>query len=127
DPRFMTVNTRAPDLRVLSILPAGTRLVSSQPREGVPSITFAPPVDAWELDGKTVRWTAHPPPESQYRIADLGTNSVLTVNAPRTLKFGNAPTEITYSKPDGQDTISLSLPARETISNGDFAGGGWGP
>jgi glycosyltransferase involved in cell wall biosynthesis/O-antigen/teichoic acid export membrane protein len=64
---YATVNSAAPDLRDLALLPPGTALISSQMRPTVPAVLQVPRVSQWRLaDGKLETFVAEPPGRQYY-------------------------------------------------------------
>ena len=68
---LVTVNSRAPDLRLLSLFPPGTALLASAPRSGVPAVIEAPPTNRWTLGDDMLTDTVLLPPGRSYEIASL--------------------------------------------------------
>ncbi len=126
DATFMTINSQAPDLRLLSLLPPGTAIISSQRLAGVPSIDQAPPLELWQPIGDSMVWrpTAS---GSGYRVADVNSQIVVSLDRSGAFTVGNPGARVVYMPNGGSNTITVSVNGRTAISNGDFTSGAWGP
>lgn len=67
----VTVDSRAPNLRLLSLLPPGSVLVTSSPRRGIPAIIQVSPLDNWRTQGDTLTTSVSVPAHRRYEIASL--------------------------------------------------------
>ncbi len=97
---FMTIDSVTPDLRLLSLLPPGTQIISSRSLVGVPRIDKAPPIEQWQIDGDSLAWRPTSPPGSTYQIADLDTMTVTSLDRAGTFTVGNGAARVVYA-PDG--------------------------
>jgi arabinofuranan 3-O-arabinosyltransferase len=123
---FITVNSRAPDLRLLSVLRPGTVMVSSPPLAGTPSAVQAPPLEQWNSRGDTFEWSPISPPGSQYEVVELTGKSVLALVKPGEVTMKGLPTRVVYAPAATDHSVTVSIPGKSIISNGDFAAGSWG-
>jgi hypothetical protein len=127
---YVTVNTSNPDLRILSILPAGSALVSSGPEAGVPNVLQAPPVSEWAEDGARLTWSLVEAPGWTYDLWQLG-NTPPRKLIPPTATSGTGLTggfaAALHKGQAGQDVLDLRLEGRSALHNGDFSRGVWGP
>jgi len=124
---FRTVNTRTPDLRLLTLLAPNTALVSSASRAGVPNAVQAPPLEDWVAEGNTVVWQPPAPAGWTYRVADLDSTKVVPLDRAGAYAVGTAKAHVEYQPDAANNTVKVSVTGRSTISNGDFARGTWGP
>jgi hypothetical protein len=65
---YATVNSPAPDLRDLALLPPGAALISSPMRPAVPSVLQVPAVSQWRLADNKLETSFVEPPGRQYRV-----------------------------------------------------------
>ncbi len=127
-PSIATVNSRIPDLRLLSLFPRDTALVSGEQRLGASNIVQAPPLDQWTATGETSTWQTVARSGWTYRVAELTSGTVIALNAPGDYPLPGLPNyAITYATDSAEAAIKISLGGRSAISNGDFAQGSWGP
>jgi hypothetical protein len=124
---FMTIDTQSPDLRVLSMVPDHTALVSSRPVIGQPAVVQAPPVESWTSVANVLAWTQQAPPGFAYRLAELGSQKVVALDAPGTFTVGASIAQVEYEPGLGNAAVRVSVTGQEAISNGDFRAGRWGP
>jgi hypothetical protein len=124
---FATINSQQPDLRILSLLPPGTALVSSQPLLGAPRVDKVPPVEQWQITAGGLEWESASLPRSDYRIADLGTRTVVSRDGAGTFNVDHTAVRIVNAIGGTSETVTASVPGRTAISNGDFSGGPWAP
>src|SRR5205807_2165609 len=73
----VTVNSQEPDLRLLSVLPRGTALVSLPPQPGVPNVVQSPPVEMWQDTGSSLEWQHDLPIGWNYRVAEVGSKTMI--------------------------------------------------
>jgi arabinofuranan 3-O-arabinosyltransferase len=124
--RFATINTQTPDLRVLSVLPPNTSLVSTEPLPQALNVVEAPPLELWRADGGTLSWQSPASPAGGLdRIAELQSKTVVSLD--RAGSFISGPDIKLSPSADPWTALSMLPEAREAINNGDFAIGGWGP
>jgi arabinofuranan 3-O-arabinosyltransferase len=123
---FATINTPTPDLRLLDIIPVNEALVTSESQVGVPDIAQAPPIEFWSSSGQALIWQPQSPQGRTYRIADLDSKTVVSLEPSETLRRGISSAQVDY-QPDEANVVSVSLPARSVVTNGDFGSGLWGP
>ncbi len=118
---FATVNTPTPDLRVLSLLPPRTALVTAPPIPGHPAILQLPPVATWHLGATALTTTVSERPGWQYSASVLG------------LSPGGASTQGGFKlrqvvAAGGARVMQLQVPVDQSlIRDGNFASGLWGP
>jgi arabinofuranan 3-O-arabinosyltransferase len=124
---FVTINSLTPDLRILSLLPSNAALVSGEAIVAIPSIVQAPPLELWQQSGNDLVWQPPGQLASRYRIADLGSKTVVALDQPGTYMAGLSQARIFYAPNVVNSPISVSVTGRAAISNGDFAAGLWGP
>jgi arabinofuranan 3-O-arabinosyltransferase len=125
-PNFVMIDSDKPDLRLLSLLPPGTALVTGESRGGDSFALQAPPLQQWQLRGDAVVWQPPLRSGSIYRMADLGSMTVVPLD--RSGTFVSDSTQVVYSPSSDPVTALLAIPgSRAAISNGDFNGGPWGP
>ncbi len=122
---FVTINSQTPDLRLLSVLPPGTAIISSQSVAGVPSIYQAPPLELWQPVGDALEWRPASLPGSAYRIADLETKTVAVLDRSGSFNIGSS-AQVSYVPDAINNAVTVSITGRAAISNGDFANGPWG-
>jgi hypothetical protein len=60
-------------------------------------------------------------------LADLDSQNVISLGHPLTLTVERSDTQVSYMERGNTNTISLSVPTRPAIMNGDFSQGMWGP
>ena len=65
---YATVNSAAPDLRDLSLLPSGTALISSPMRSADPAVLQVPPVSQWRLVDDELQTSVAEQPGRHYNI-----------------------------------------------------------
>jgi len=123
---FTMINTKSPDLRILPLLPMGTALVTGKPRQGESNVVQSPKVELWQDQGDSVVWRASAPPGWSYRIADLNSKAIVSLDHAGTFT-ASGPTHIEYAPSSPSQQISLSVKGRTAISDGDFAKGLWEP
>lgn len=126
---YATVNTLNPDLRVLSRLPAGAALVSSQGQANVPFVQELPPMSEWDFDPRShhLKWTFVETPGWKFGLVQLDTRA------------GLQPIDDLIARPASSDAITASrstvagtankieigLATRDVLAGGSFAGGLW--
>jgi hypothetical protein len=126
-PPFMTVNTQTPDLRLLPLLAPNTALVSGQRRAGVPNVVQAPGLEQWQSQGTTLVWQPPSPSGWAYQIADLGSQTVVSLDRAGTFTAATSKAQITYHPGAATNAVTVSVTGRSAISDGDFANGLWRP
>jgi hypothetical protein len=128
-PYFATVNTLTPDLRVLSRLPDRAALVSGSSLAGVPTVEELPPVVDWQVTLNHVAWATRWYPDRSYALIDL--NSEVAPQRVDSLVAGGSsrgPIHVSrVPEPDGTLALEVAIDARETLKNGNFHTGPWGP
>ena len=118
---FSTINTQTPDLRLLSVLPVGEALVSGEPRAGVPNIVQAPPLHLWQVQGDNLVWQPLAPSGFAYRVAELGSRTVVPLDRAGTFIVGGSNAQIVYSPSRTYNTVTVSLKVQSASSNGEAA------
>ena len=125
--RIVTVGSRYPDLRELALFPAGTALVTSAPRRGLPAVFALPPVPQWQSRDGALETTLQLKRGRRYRLALLAPTSARSVLAQHLSSRLRPPFRATW----GTDArgpwvrFSLGLPP-PLLADGSFAHGGWG-
>jgi len=151
---YATVNSAAPDLRDLAVLPFGTALISSRMRSAVPAVLQVPHVSQWRLVGDELMTSVAEPPGRWYRTKLLSATGAFKRQGAlssrhrrlRTRRAGRPrrptgrlrlPAAWTPKRParltahvrhrDGHvvEEFSYKL-GRSLLSDGDFASGTWG-
>ncbi len=124
---YVMMNTQAPDLRLLSVIPPNTALVTGQSNGGGPYAAQAPPFDQWQSQGNALVWQRSLASGWAYRIAELQSKTVVPLDHSGTF-LANPDAPLVYSSSANQFTALSATPgARAAISNGDFTKGLWGP
>lgn len=121
-----TVNVTAPDLRLLSVLPPGAALVTGSPIEGIPSVLQAPPVETWRVVDGGLAATLQEPVGWDYKLVTLGNN--VGPNGPSGTEGNSTKTFVraeTAQSVSGRQSMQVTLPARQTVTNGGFVDGLW--
>jgi len=126
-PQFMTINSRVPDLRLLSLLPPKTGLASSEPQPGVGRIIQAPPLELWPAERGNRVWQTSLPAGWAYRLVETDSQTVTQLERPGTFPAANSEAKVVYAPNDAQRAVTVTLGERSAITNGDFANGLWGP
>jgi O-antigen/teichoic acid export membrane protein len=70
-PVVATVNSDAPDLRVLSHLPPGTHLVTEGRTAGLTSVVEVPPITSWQPAADAMQTRVPAPPGWRYQVVAL--------------------------------------------------------
>ncbi len=104
---YATVNSPAPDLRDLALLPYGTALISSPMRPTVPAVLQVPPVSQWRLVGNNLKTSFAEPSGRQYRVTLLSATGAferpgaIVLEAPSTPDAsGRAPAPVGWLDPE---------------------------
>jgi hypothetical protein len=100
-PYYASVNTLAPDLRVLSSLPQGAALVSQQPMVGAPLVHEPPPVSAWRRSDDRLVWDFYGVPGWTYKVSPLDSGSSLKAT-------------------ERNNGLEVSVPVTATLEDGTF-------
>jgi arabinofuranan 3-O-arabinosyltransferase len=124
---FATIDTQTPDLRLLSLLPPNTALVSSESHPGVSNIVQAPPLQLWQATAEGFVWQPTAPLGWAYRIAELDSKTIIPLDHAGVFKAEPSSVHIVYVRDVASNSITVSVPGRIAISNGDFTNGLWGP
>ena len=128
-PYFATVDTRTPDLRVLSRLPDSARLVTGPRQPGVPFVLQAPPAWAWSSGQDRLSWNFTETPGWSYDLARLdvpGAPQPITALADAQTPVGGI--EVTRGNSDASgQLIQVTLGDQAILPNGNFKLGVWGP
>ncbi|MGO9296408.1 MAG: glycosyltransferase [Streptosporangiaceae bacterium] len=122
---YATVNSAAPDLRDLALLPSGTALISGPMRQAVRAVLQVPPVSQWRLAGDKLETSVTGPPGRRYRVSLLSATGA----AERPGTSFSRPRALTAQvrHRDGQVVEELSYQlGRSVLRNGNFASGLWG-
>jgi glycosyltransferase involved in cell wall biosynthesis/O-antigen/teichoic acid export membrane protein len=121
---LVTVNSRTPDLGLLSLLPSGSGLVTSAPRPGILAMTQ---LDNWSLQRGTLTTSVTLPAHRRYDIASLsgsGARQLVPLSSAVTLG------EVQFRKRTsaGSTRLLVSAPlGQNLLADGTFAGGTWEP
>jgi len=126
-PTVATVDTTRPDLGVLATLPPGTALVSGPVQPGETSVLQPPPLEDWPVVDGALQISLVEPAGRHYHLDTLPTPPAASdVRA----TAGHTPVSIHLLRrvSGGRKRVVLSAPlGAETILDGDFAHGPWGP
>jgi hypothetical protein len=135
---YATVNSAEPNLRDLSLLPAGTALISSPMLPAVPAVLQVPRVAQWRLTGDRLTTRIAEPPGRRYHVKLLSPTgaykrpgaSVFRRRARLTGRPhpGHPARLITRTTHRGRHVVkefSYKL-GRSLLDDGDFASGTWG-
>lgn len=118
---FATVDTSSPDLRVLSILPTGTSLVTAVPRPGHLSVLQLPPVATWNIGATEVTTTVPERGDWKYSAVALGLQGSAT-------DTGLHLSQNQVTSREGRRALQIRLPLGALlIHDGTFSAGPWGP
>jgi hypothetical protein len=123
---FVTTDAQTPDLRLLSVLPPNSALVSSASKAGIPTVYESPPLKTWQDNGDSLVWQLNAPIGRSYRVVELGSSQVVSLDRPGTFTVGSSKARVVYAQTATSNLISVSIPGRPAISNGDFSTGQWG-
>jgi hypothetical protein len=119
---FATINTTAPDLRTLALLPSNTSLVSEPPVAGHLAVYQLPPVATWRLSGGTLTTSVIEHPGRHYRIAVLAIRP-----PPRRLTARDLHAAVGRGR-EAQRVLRIGVPVGPSLlRDGNFAAGPWGP
>jgi arabinofuranan 3-O-arabinosyltransferase len=130
---YATVDSAAPDLRDLALLPAGTALISGPTRPAVPAVLQLPAVAKWRLAGHKLKTFIAEPPGRRYRVKLLSATGAVkrpgaassSLRLRRTPKRLARPTARVLHR-DGRVVEELSYRlGGSLLSDGDFAAGRW--
>jgi hypothetical protein len=124
---FTMINTQTPDLRLLPLLPPNTALVSGESRAGVPNVVEAPRLDLWQAQGNTLVWHAPTPSGWTYRLADVDSRTVVSLDRAGSFMAAGSQARVVYAPDTVNNAVTVSLTGQTTISNGDFSKGLWEP
>jgi arabinofuranan 3-O-arabinosyltransferase len=151
---YATVNSAAPDLRDLALLPAGTALISSPMQPSVPALLQVPPVERWRLAGDELKTSAAVQPGRRYHVKLLSSTGAVGHSGTPSVRPGRHRTRRAGHQtlspdraPAGPDRVQGG-PVRPTVrvrrrggqvveelgyklgpslvTDGDFASGKWG-
>jgi arabinofuranan 3-O-arabinosyltransferase len=124
---FVTTNSATPDLRLLPLVPLNAGLVTHESLQGLANLAEAPQLELWSAGPGELIWRPKSISGSKYEVAELasGTTVSLSGSRDRTVDFSSA--KILYQPDSPNNAVTVSLPTRSAISNGDFSGGLWGP
>jgi hypothetical protein len=115
---FMTINSQAPDLRLLPLIPSTTALVSTPAEPGVANATQSPPLSRWQVSGDSRSWTTEAPAGWNYQVVDLQSQTILTLG--RIGSFATGPnTQVMFASGPTGHSITLSINGGLTIVNGN--------
>jgi len=123
---FMTIDTEAPDLRLLPLLPPNTALVSGEARPGVGDVSQAPPLEQWPAEANTMFWQPPLATDRSYWMAELDGKTLIPLDRARTFMDPSSGARLVYASDSLRKTVTISLTGRTAITNGDFSHGYWG-
>jgi arabinofuranan 3-O-arabinosyltransferase len=123
----VTINDQAPDLRLVSLLSPSMALVSTPAQAGMPSASTAPSPDMWEDNGNSLVWRPDTLAGRTYRIADLDSKAIVSLDQAGTYMVGREQAQVVYAPNVATGAVTVSVPVRKVISNGDFIEGLWQP
>jgi arabinofuranan 3-O-arabinosyltransferase len=124
---FTLVDSPTPDLRLLSVLPPNTALVSTHPMPGLPFVAQAPGIETWQAEGNSVVWRSKVQPDFVYSLGDIRSRAVTPLARTGTFLPLGSDGHMVYSPfTDPIAALSTSAGARTALSNGDFKAGSWG-
>jgi hypothetical protein len=124
---FVTIESETPDLRYLSLLPPNTALVSGKPRAGVSSVVQAPALELWRHEDNAIVWQPAAPTGWAYRILEMDSMSVVSLDHAGTFGAPTSPTQVVYAPGTATNELKVKVIGRSAVSNGDFTAGTWGP
>jgi len=124
---FMMVNSPQPDLRLLSLLPPNTALVSGTARVDTPIVVQSPPLETWQIQGNTLTWHPTVPYGWAYRVAELDSQTIISLSHDGTFVAPNSQAHIAYASGAASNAVSVTIGGQSVISNGDFGAGLWRP
>jgi hypothetical protein len=123
---FIMTTSQTPDLRLLSVLPSNTALVTGEAHPGDPYAVQAPRLEQWQWTGQTLMWEPQLPSGWAYRIAELASKTVVPLEGARTFTSSpQVPFTVVYSPTVSNNVVKVSTTGRTVISNGDFQNGLW--
>jgi hypothetical protein len=114
---FRIVNTRSPDLRLLTVLPPGIALVSGEPGGRVSNVVQAPPLATWQDQGGNLVWQPPAPSGFAYSIADLVSRTVIPLDHAGTFIAAGSGARIVYAPNASHNAISVSLDGRTATAS----------
>ena len=123
---YVTINTLAPDLRLLSLLGPDTTLVTGVPLTGIGNVSLAPPLEMWQHTGDRLTWQPDKLPGWSYSIAELESRTVVSIDHPLVVSVGRSNARVVVTRDIASTAVTVSVTGRTAISNGDFANGPWG-
>ncbi|HVD04252.1 MAG TPA: hypothetical protein VNF75_09010 [Candidatus Dormibacteraeota bacterium] len=127
-PGYATTNVPSPDLRDLSVLPPGYRLVSSRPIPGVPAITQFPALATWSPETRSLTTSAVVPPGHQAvaLLTPTGAGSPTPI-APGGGPRPSGPVRVTLAQSGSVSRIRLQIElGASLLTDGNFSSGAWG-
>jgi hypothetical protein len=80
-------------------------------------------LDNWQSIGENFVWQPHPPIGWSYRIAEINSKTLLSLDHSGTYSFGRS--SVLLAQGSASDPLTVSVPGRSVISNGDFMSGLW--
>ncbi len=129
-PAFATVDSTSPDLRALSILPAGTDFVSAPAIPGVIRFSQVAPLSSWDIAGGALNDTLAEPVGWQYKIGLINSGKPPIVVDPIAATLALSPF-VAVAKPEqpgAQGALTVQLPlGKSLITDGAFQVGAWQP
>jgi glycosyltransferase involved in cell wall biosynthesis/O-antigen/teichoic acid export membrane protein len=119
----VTVESRTPDLQILSLLAPGSALVTSAPRPGIPAIVQ---LGNWSIQGDTLTTSAILPANRRYEITSYSSpGEGQLVPLPRVATLGGVKFREQTSA-GGTRLFESVLLGQNLLANGMFARGAWG-
>src|SRR5439155_26982899 len=104
-------NTRTPDLRILSVLPADSALVTDAPREYATNVLQAPEIGEWSTSGGNPLWQTAADSDRTYRVAELNSGMVTPLNRSGTYLLSNSQARIGFSQMVSSDPLAAAMSA----------------
>jgi len=119
---FATIDTAAPDLRALALLPADTPLVTGRAVPGHLALYQLPPVATWHLAGNTLATSLTERPGLRYRVA------LLALRPPaRRLVRDDLHADVGAGS-GGEPVLRIGVPVGASVlHDGAFDAGLWAP
>lgn len=111
----VTVNSPAPDLRALLVLPPHSALVTAAMRPGTPAIVQAPQLSHWRLVRHGLETAVHAPAGWRYRLLFLPSQGGVL-----------APGPVSASLIRGEGVLHLNVGPQEAV-DGSLQSGPWQP
>jgi len=127
-PTFATVDATLPDLRLLSVLPSHTALITASPSPGHALVEEAPPIEDWLQTDAELTWMVGRPSGWSYRVASFnGASRDVVQLRGQAASSGVLADSVDPPEASGMgQSVRLSVQGRRIIDNGNFLNGLWG-